>query len=162
TDGEEEEDEDERPVNTPTTSEDERLEKGMDKLTINPRIALKARVLKYLRLVRLLYPALRKRRITTFPNITRVSGESEVPSLQQIRVLDALIAHTQHFTDETDEIAGVLYTDDEGAVLARLEHLAEEVRKCVELTRKNWDGEEDEFSAWIDKWMVRWEDLDKG
>ncbi|KAL9126690.1 MAG: hypothetical protein Q9217_004301 [Psora testacea] len=149
-------------VHTPTTSDEERLPKEMGKLTINPRVALKAKALKYLRLVRLLYPALRKRRIRTFPNIMKSTGAGDMPTPQQIQDFDNLTTHTKRFTNEADEIVGRLYENDVQALDWRLGQLANAARSCVTLTRRTWNGKEDEYSAWVDKWMVRLEELERG
>ncbi|KAL9102066.1 MAG: hypothetical protein Q9163_002746 [Psora crenata] len=147
-------------IYTPTSSDEERL--GMDKFDINLQIARKSRAIKYLRLVRLLYPALRKRRISTFPNISDSTSQSDMPTPSQIQDFDAMVAHTKCFTNVADEIAGCLYENDANLLVSRLDELVEEARRCVRLTRRDWNGKEDEYTTWVDKWAERMEGLKKG
>ena len=147
---------------TPTTSEDEKLEQRMQKPNLSLRNVLKARVLRYLRLIRLLYPAIRKRRVATFPNVTRRTTEGEVPAPEQIEKLGAMVTYMQRFSDDADELAGALYSDDKEAIERRLRGTAENARECVQTTKIGWNGQEDEYSAWIAKWEGRLEEIEKG
>ena len=148
-------------VCTPTTSEDEVLEQGMRKLDLSTQAVLKARVLKRLRLIRLLYPALRKRRIATFPNTTRKAAGTKCPSAEQVEKLDILGMHTKLFSDEADELVGAVYADDREGVERRLQQVVDMAKECVESTRRNWSGQEDEFNAWAMKWTDRLKQLEK-
>ena len=163
-DGDDEEEEQGRKavVLTPTTSEDEKLDQGMQKLNLSTQNVLRARVLKYLRFIRLLYPAIRKRRVATFPNVTRRTVESDMPASERIENLGAIVAHVQRFSDDADELAGSLYSDDKDATERRLRAIVENARKFVQITKKGWNGQEDEYSAWIAKWTGRLEELEKG
>lgn len=149
-------------ANTPTTSDEEGLQPSLQQLTINPVSTLKTRSLKHLKLIRMLYPALRKRRVLTFPDILNSSPQEALPSPMQIQALDALIAHTQFFTEETDEIAGALYAGDAADIERRLLALRAAARTCVEETKMGWKGEEDEYSAWSEKWLGRLEEVGNG
>ena len=149
-------------INTPTTSEDEKLGSGMQDLTITPQKLLKGRVLKHLRLIKMLYPALRKRRIATFPNIGKSTAEVELPIREQVERMDALVAYTHQFSDDADEIAGAMYADKEDEVKRRLNALVAVATACVEATRRGWEGQEDEYTAWIAKWKARLDELGGG
>lgn len=149
-------------IDTPTTSEDERLGSGMQKLNISPQNVLKGRILKHLRLIKMLYPALRKQRIATFPNITKSAAEGQLPSAEQIEMLDALVTHMRQFTDDADEIAGAIYADNADEVKRILTVLVAGARACVEVTRKGWEAQDDEYTAWIAKWIARLNELSGG
>ena len=148
-------------VRTPTTSEDERLEQGMQKLDLSTQTILKVRILKHLRLIRLLYPALRKRRVATFPDAMRRTAESTLPSVVQVEKLDMLLMHTRCFSEGADEIAGAMYSNDREGAELQLQQLVARARTCVEISSRGWIGQEDEFSAWIAKWTDRLGELEK-
>jgi hypothetical protein len=111
--------------------------------------------LRLLRHVRLLYPALKKRRIRSFPPLAPDSDytSSSLPSTSQIKSLDALLTSLSSFSSEADEIAGALYAGDENVVLRQLIALREHAEVCIQDVMKDWQGAEDEFSAWTRKWL---------
>ena len=138
---------------------DASLEKSLQDLAISSITALRTRTLATLRTIRVLYPALVKRRILTFPNIDSSTTAESLPSSWQIRSLDGLIDHTRYFTEETDEVAGALYAGDEEEVDDRLTKLENMSKICVEGLRLGWGGNEDEFTGWAEKWKARLEDV---
>lgn len=144
-----------RPPNAP-------LESSLQGLSLSPIAALRKRTLNMLRIIRVLYPALLKRRILTFPNINSSTAAEGLPISLHIRSLDALVEHTKQFSDETDEIAGALYAGDREEVEDRLGVLAEISKTCVEELRTGWSESEDEFTAWGGKWMARLEEVRRG
>lgn len=135
------------------------LEQSLEGLSISPIAALRKRTLATLRIIRLLYPALIRRRILTFPNIDSTSTAENLPTASHILSLDMLIDHTKRFTEETDEVAGALYAGDEDKVQERLGKLAEMSKTCVEGVRIGWIEKEDEFTIWAEKWMARLEEV---
>ena len=141
---------------------DDSLEKSLQSLSLSPVAALRTRTLSILRLIRILYPALLKRRILTFPNINTTTTMESLPTPSQVRILDQLIENTRQFTEETDEVAGDLYAGDEKEVDDRLMELAKMAKLCVERIRTDWSGKEDGFTGWADKWMVRFEEVRAG
>ena len=141
-----------RPVNAS-------LEQSLNGLSISSIAALRKRSLATLRIIRMLYPALIKRRVLTFPNINSTSTAQGLPTSSQILSMDVLIDHTKQFTEEADEVAGALYAGDEDEVQDRLARLAEMSRICVEGVRTAWGGKEDEFTLWAEKWMSRLEEV---
>lgn len=146
-------------VYTPTTSDDEALTVGMRKTTLNPMIETKARALKHLRLVRLLYPAFTKHRIKTFQNIDCSTNESALPSIANVKIFDSILQQTRAFTEEADEIAGALYSGDREEVDRRLQLLMAKAKSCVITSRLSYDGNADPFSEWSQKWIARAEEL---
>ena len=128
----------------------------------SPMAALRIRTLATLRIIRMLYPAIVKRRILTFPRIDRTTTTVNLPSASHVRNLDALVDHTKNFTEETDEVAGGLYAGAEDEINERLTKLAEMSKTCVQGIRFSWDGNEDEFTTWAAKWMARLEEVRRG
>lgn len=127
------------------------------KLTINPSQIppLLTVTLRVLRHIRLLYPALRKRRIHPFPPLPLPSDltATSLPSPSQLHSLDALLTSLGDFSSEADEVAGALYARDEKEVLRRLAFLKEQAESCVQDVIQNWEGAEDKFTTWAQKWI---------
>ena len=141
---------------------DASLEQSIGDLSLSPIAVLRNRALATLRIIRVLYPAIVKRRILTFQNFDRTSTTEDFPSASHISSLDALVDHTKNFTEETDEIAGALYAGAEKEVNDRLTKLAEMSRTCVQGIKFGWDGNEDEFTTWAGKWTARLEEMQRG
>lgn len=141
-----------RPV---ATNDPSALVEDLEGLHVSPMGKLRERSLTTLRTVRLLYSALQKRRISTFPNITCNTPPQSLPALAATRELDATIAFMKDLTETADEVAGALYEGDESQILRRLESLQEKAASCTSRARRNWNGEEDEFSEWLHKWVIR-------
>ena len=135
------------------------LASSLEHLTLSPIANLRNRTLITLRTVRVLYPALKKRRISIFPNITTSSTPDTLPAPSQIQALDSLLDHTQCFTESADEIAGALYEGDEAQVERRLKALREAAERCATGVKIGWKDEEDEFTGWVEKWVARLEEV---
>jgi len=125
--------------------------------TPTPIRRLHLKTLSTLRLIRLLYPALKKRRIQTFPPINSSTTPSALPSSRQVAAFDALLNRLQDFSEAADALAGSLYGHDEDGVERELEDLERMAISCVEKSRLDWSGTEDEFSTWSEKWKERLE-----
>ena len=139
---------------------------GLSNSTVSPPSMtipqLQTVILSHLRLIRLLYPALHKRRLLTFPPLTSTTPvPTASPSQLQIKRLDSLMNHLRQFSEEADEAAGALYEGKEGDVNSRLRGLRKIGISCIEESRFNWGGKEDEFSEWGDKWAVRMNEKEK-
>lgn len=123
--------------------------------------------LRLLRHIRLLYPALRKRRVRRFPsltsdNSTTSSSSPAPPSPSQIRSLDTLLDSLGDFSPEADEVAGALYAGDEAEVLDRLAALRQQADSCIQSVMHDWNGMADEFSTWAQKWLELLRMMDLG
>lgn len=127
----------------------------------NNIVELRKRSLSTLRTVRLIYPALKKRRIASFPNITSTTSHEHLPRVEHINRLDAIMLSTQRFTEAADEIAGALYEGGEVQVSELLDALVGEAKQCSTTVTKNWKGEEDDFTAWVGKWSARLEEVNQ-
>lgn len=138
------------------------LETSLQGLPLSPIATLRNRSLATLRIIRVLYPALVKRRILTFSNINSTTTVDCLPVSSHIRSLDALVDTAKIFTEETDEVAGALYAGNEEEVENRLGVLVQKSKTCVEEVRIGWGGNEDEFTAWAEKWVTRLEEVRGG
>ena len=143
-------------ASTPTADS---LASAIEELDISSMATLRQHTLLTLRTVRVIYPALKKRRISTFLNITSASTLESLPASTQIDALDSLIDQAKGFTDAADEIAGALYEGDVEQVKRRLRALRESAEGCAIGVKKGWKGEEDEFTGWTEKWAVRLEEV---
>lgn len=135
------------------------LATSLEALSVTDLVKLQKRSLSTLRTVRLMYPALKKRRIARFPNITSATTLGHLPRPADIDKLDYMISSTQSFTEAADEIAGALYDGDEAQVSARLDGCVGKAKQCAKTATRNWKGEEDEFTGWVDKWLARLEQV---
>ena len=116
---------------------------------------LRKRSLNTLRTIRVLYPAIGKRRLSIFPNITSTTSPDSLPPAITVKTLDFTISSTQTFTEAADEIAGALYEGDEAEVYRRLTSVLKEAEICASRVRRDWKGNDDEFSEWVVKWLAR-------
>ena len=119
------------------------------------------RTLAILRLIRLLYPALRKRRIQTFPPVNSSTSPDQLPTSWQVYAFDNLMQHLRVFSETADDLAGALYSGDEEQASGELEILKMQAFECLEELDRNWDQDRkaDEFTEWSQKWMRRVEEL---
>ncbi|MCJ1466254.1 hypothetical protein MMC07_004873 [Pseudocyphellaria aurata] len=146
---------------TPVSNQSQ-LASSFEDLSLSPILVLRKRTLAILRTIRVLYPALQKRRVLTFPNIDKQGTPENLPTSSQINGLDSLVSCTQQWTEAADEIAGSLYEGDEQQVEMKLSTLCEATDGCVKKHKQDWNGKEDEFAAWADKWAARLEELRVG
>ncbi|KAK0508674.1 hypothetical protein JMJ35_008950 [Cladonia borealis] len=145
-----------KPASTPTA---DNISSAIEELHISSIANLRKSTLLTLRTVRVIYPALKKRRISTFPNITSASTLESLPTSADIDALDSLVDQAKGFTDAADEIAGALYEGDVEQVERRLRALRESAEGCAIGVKTGWKGEEDEFTAWAEKWTARLEEV---
>ncbi|KAL8996713.1 MAG: hypothetical protein Q9169_003828 [Polycauliona sp. 2 TL-2023] len=124
--------------------------------------AAKAKVLKFLKLIKMLYPALRKRRISTHPPFTRLDATSSLPLLHQIKRFSDTLAFLEDFSTATDDLAGVLYDEAPDLVQAKMELMTTMAERCVDKVNKGWNGEADEFTEWSGKWVARVKEVGGG
>ena len=112
-----------------------------------------------LRMIRLLYPALRKRRVQTFPSISLSTSPDQLPTSWQIYAFDNLMKSLRTFSETADELAGSLYSQDEEQASGGLELIRILASECIQEVDQSWDRKDDEFTAWAQKWMGRLEEL---
>ena len=123
--------------------------------TSSPMRRVYAETLATLRVIRLLYPALKKRRIQAFSSITSMTMSPDLPGVTQIKSFDSLLNYLQLFSESTDELAGSLYSRDVKDAEETLKTLKKSALACVESAKPNWNGVDDEFSVWSEQWVKR-------
>ena len=99
---------------------------------------------KKLKKVGILYQAVEKRRIKTL----KISAGEEEGILR----LDELMLHLKRIPHQVDELASNLYDLDEDAAKETLEKCVSEAKAAGARMELGWDGKEDEFSIWLQKW----------
>ncbi|KAI4285664.1 MAG: hypothetical protein L6R38_000488 [Xanthoria sp. 2 TBL-2021] len=124
--------------------------------------AAKAKVLKVLKLIKMLYPALRKRRISTYPPFTRLNPTSSLHPWHQVKQFSDMLAFCEDFSTATDDLADVLYERAPNLVQAKMELITTMACRCVDGVKKGWNEEEDEFTEWSGKWIARVKEVGGG
>ena len=127
--------------------------------TPTPIRQMRDQTLATLRMIRLLYPALRKRRVQTFPSISSSTPLNQLPTSWQIYAFDNLMKSLRLFSETADELAGSLYSQDEEQASGRLELIRNLALECIQGADQSWDRKADEFTVWAQKWTGRLEEL---
>ncbi|KAI4252574.1 MAG: hypothetical protein LQ352_004214 [Teloschistes flavicans] len=135
------------------TGEIERV--ALDSLQITDMHVVKVATLKTLKLIRMLYPALMKRRISKFLPFARISSISSRPPVAQIEILDQLMQHLRQFSEETDEIAAAVYGRDSAEVERKIQNLKALAERSIGAVKNDWANKEDEFTVWSTQWIQR-------
>ena len=132
-----------------------RLEKGDGEL----RALLEASVRK-LKTVAVLYQALVKRRLKTFPPPfasapSSKDGDSDAAAAaaaQRVQTLDELMALLKSIPESVDELASAFYDLDGDEAKVLLKKCCDDAVRAATIVKQNWDGKDDEFTAWSGKW----------
>jgi hypothetical protein len=109
---------------------------------------------KKLKMIGMLYQALIKRRLKTYPASSTLeptadaNGTTPTPS----KKLDALMNTLKTIPETVDDIAGAFYDLDEDEAKETLDKCCGEANSAIELVRQSWAGGDDEFTAWSGKW----------
>jgi hypothetical protein len=117
---------------------------------------LLAESLRRLKLVDMLYQALTKRRLKTFPYKPppREDAEAVKCASENFQKLDALVAFLIAIPDQVDDLANGFYELDVDEINTVLESVCKDAKSAAGLVEKAWDGEEDSFTAWKGKWKT--------
>ncbi|KAF2733057.1 hypothetical protein EJ04DRAFT_404068, partial [Polyplosphaeria fusca] len=102
---------------------------------------------KRLKMVGMLYQALIKRRLKTFPKGGK-EGEGDA-----MKTLDQLMALLRSIPESVDDLASAFYDLDEDEAKKTLDSTCGEAKTAVGLVKQNWAGKDDEFTAWSTKWV---------
>jgi hypothetical protein len=102
---------------------------------------------KKLKMVGMLYQALIKRRLKTYP---AASGATSSPGPK----LDQLMALLKAIPDTVDDLASAFYDLDQDGVKELLAKSSNEAKSAAELVKQNWAGTDDEFTTWSGKWVA--------
>ncbi|KAF2144921.1 uncharacterized protein K452DRAFT_265377 [Aplosporella prunicola CBS 121167] len=105
------------------------------------------KVLKKVKTVAVLYQALVKRRLKAYS----VSAASEDKS--QTEKLDQLLDILSSIPDQIDEVASAFYDLDGEEAKKVFADCCGNARKAADLVKQNWEGKDDEFTAWSAKFV---------
>jgi hypothetical protein len=113
--------------------------------------------LKKLKMVGMLYQALIKRRLKTYPSVSTSTTNSTANGtsgsvLTPAQKLDQLMALLKAIPDTVDDLASAFYDLDQDEAQQTLDKSCEEAKRAAELVMQTWNGTEDEFTAWSEKW----------
>jgi hypothetical protein len=110
---------------------------------------------KKLKMVGMLYQALVKRRLKTYPATSTLeptattNGTTANPS----STLDELMGILKTIPETVDDIAGAFYDLNEEEAKQTLDKCCDEAKTTIELVSKSWQGTDDEFTTWSGKWL---------
>ncbi|KAF2633576.1 hypothetical protein BU25DRAFT_405441 [Macroventuria anomochaeta] len=118
------------------------------------------RSVKKLKMVGIMYQAVGKRRLKTFPaaapssnpattGATNRDAASETPAQR----LDELMQTLKTIPDTVDDLASTFYELEQEEAEAELKKVCDEAKSAVELVKKSWTGTDDEFTMWSAKWI---------
>ncbi|CAO2658215.1 Nn.00g059380.m01.CDS01 [Neocucurbitaria sp. VM-36] len=113
---------------------------------------------KKLKMVGMLYQALIKRRLKTYPTPTAATKApttigATVTAGSSSKKLDDLLTILKTIPETVDDLASAFYDLDEDEARQTLEKCCGEAKSAVELVKQNWTGSDDEFTAWSGKWV---------
>jgi hypothetical protein len=116
--------------------------------------------IKKLKMIGMLYQALIKRRLKTYPatsasatDATTTKGTSDTTS-SPAKKLDDLMAQLKTIPDTVDDLASAFYDLDQDEAKLTLNKSCTEAKKAAALVKQSWAGTDDEFTAWSEKWAT--------
>lgn len=107
--------------------------------------------LKKLKMVGMLYQALVKRRLKTFPFSGTTAGDWSGDAWS-MGILDRVMETLKSIPESVDDLASAFYELDAVEAKKRLEECCKDAVAAKDLVAQNWEGEEDEFTTWSQKW----------
>ena len=112
---------------------------------------------KKLKKISMLYQALIKRRLKTFPKSSilaeATNGEGTEPKSDPMPKLDQLMVLLKTIPETVDDLASAFYDLNEEEAKETLDKVCGEAKSAIDLVRQNWTGTDDEFTAWSGKWI---------
>lgn len=125
------------------------------------------RSVKKLKMVGIMYQAVGKRRLNTFPAAagktvaaataatngeTESEGASKATQETPAQRLDRLMDILKTIPNTVDDLASTFYELDQEEAEAELKKVCDEAKSAVQLVKKSWTGADDEFTTWSAKW----------
>jgi hypothetical protein len=107
---------------------------------------------KKLKMVGMLYQALIKRRLKTFP--ATYALETASTTKENGSKLDELMVLLKSIPDTVDDLASAFYDLDEDEAKQTLSKGCEEAKSAAKIVKQSWAGTDDEFTAWSEKWTA--------
>lgn len=109
--------------------------------------------IKKLQLVSVLYQALLKRRLKTFPFTADMDSLQSLSARERMKALNELYDLLQEIPETVDELACAFY-DLNGDMAAELsQSIISQATLSISLVRQSWAETDDEFTAWSAKWL---------
>ncbi|KAF1921192.1 hypothetical protein BDU57DRAFT_509863 [Ampelomyces quisqualis] len=116
------------------------------------------RSVKKLKLVSILYQALIKRRLKTYPATSastkagRSEGANDATSSPGSK-LDELMTLLKTIPETVDDLASAFYDLNDDGVKELLEQGCKEAKSAAGVVKQSWAGADDEYTAWSQKWI---------
>jgi hypothetical protein len=110
---------------------------------------------KKLKMIGMLYQALIKRRLKTYPASSTLEPTPATDSTASTpsKKLDELMNTLKTIPETVDDIAGAFYDLDEDEAKHTLDKCCDEAKSAIKIADRSWTGKDDEFTAWSAKWM---------
>ncbi|OAG07952.1 uncharacterized protein CC84DRAFT_1087329 [Paraphaeosphaeria sporulosa] len=108
---------------------------------------------KKLKMVGVLYQALIKRRLKTFPSISPATAASAKGHKNPMTTLEELMKLIKSMPEQVDDLASAFYDLDADEAKTMLDKCCGEAKSAATLVKQNWSGNDDEFTAWSTKWV---------
>jgi hypothetical protein len=112
--------------------------------------------MKKLKKVSMLYQALIKRRLKTFPKssiLAATNGEGTESKPDPMPKLDQVMVVLKTIPETVDDLASAFYDLDLDEAKETLDKVCGEAKSAIDLVKQNWTGTDDEFTAWSGKWV---------
>lgn len=114
--------------------------------------------IKKLKMVSMLYQALLKRRLKTYPTVktamTTMTNGTTGPERKPAGILDELMVLLKSIPESVDDLASAFYDLDEDGVKETLQKCCTAAKTAADLVKQNWTDDDDEFTAWSNKWVA--------
>lgn len=105
--------------------------------------------LKKLKLVDMLYKAVAKRRIKTFPFKTPLVGDEAIRD--QVKTLDDVVILLKSIPESVDDLANAFYELDAEEATSILSAITTDAQSAATTVKRSWTKTDDEFTAWRTK-----------
>lgn len=115
---------------------------------------------KRLKMVGMLYQALIKRRLKTFPKTSSSSAPASAQNTpgtdttqSSMERLDQLLTTLKSIPDSVDDLASAFYDLDEDEAKKTLDICCGKAKRAITIVKQTWTGQDDEFTTWSGKWV---------
>jgi hypothetical protein len=109
---------------------------------------------KKVQLVGVLYQAVIKRRLKTYPAANTTTNGASEQTKSPAEKLDELMALLKSIPETVDDLVSAFYGLDKAEAKCMLDKVYEEAKTAAMIARQSWAGSDDAFTAWSDKWTA--------
>jgi hypothetical protein len=109
---------------------------------------------KKVQLVGVLYQAVIKRRLKTYPAATMTTNGASELAKSPAEKLDELMALLKSIPEMVDDLVSAFYGLDKDEAECMLDRVYEKAKTAATIVRQSWNGADDAFTAWSDKWTT--------